>query len=69
VGFEKRTIWRIFSELTDSKASFGQQQSGCGVTLKNDKKVEREALPEPVWGDEPSFDCGLGLYLTENAGP
>lgn len=35
---------------------------------KSNKKFEREGLPEPVWGDGPSFDCGLGLYLTENAG-
>lgn len=36
--------------------------------LKSNKKVEREALPEPVWGNGPCFDCGLGLYLTGNAG-
>ena len=34
---------------------------------KSDKKVKRESLPEPVWGDGLGFDCGLGLYLTKNA--
>jgi hypothetical protein len=34
---------------------------------KSDKNVERQGLPEPIWGDERSFDCGLGLYLTKNA--
>ena len=35
---------------------------------KSGKKFAREARLEPVWGDEPVFDCGLGLYLTKNAG-
>ena len=34
---------------------------------KNRKKCKRAVLPEPAWGDERSFDCGLGLYLTKNA--
>jgi hypothetical protein len=35
---------------------------------KSGKKFAREARLEPDWGDGRSFDCGLGLYLTENAG-
>ena len=35
---------------------------------KSNKKLTWESLPEPFWGDGPSFDCGLGLYLTKNAG-
>jgi hypothetical protein len=35
---------------------------------KSDKKFAREARLKPDWGDGPSFDCGLGLYLTKNAG-
>jgi hypothetical protein len=35
---------------------------------KSDKKCEMTVLPKPSWKDGPSFDCGLGLYLTKNAG-
>ena len=31
-------------------------------------KVKKATLPKPTWGDGRSFDCGLGLYLTKNAG-
>ena len=31
------------------------------------RNLPREAHLEPDWEDGPSFDCGLGLYLTKNA--
>ena len=34
---------------------------------KSNKKLTWESLPEPDLGDGPSFDCGLGLYLTKSA--